>query len=317
MALRSKLLTRLLENWPAKIIALGLAIVIVVLNNLSQIEERFFSVPLELRLSDDVVPAEEYPNRVEIRLRGNEDEVFEIDADSIIAYADFSEHTSDGIFREPIEIERTGSALSVETLEITVDPLTVTVELAEKLVKSIEVVPDIVGFPPPGYELSDYRISPTAVAIEGPRDRIDSVTQVFTEEITLAGRTDDFTESVRLVRADPLIPVPGGTVVDFRALIVESIIQRVYDQIDISVLDLDPALTVVSPIPTGTIRVQGRQLDVDTIEIDRIGLIVDASRITGPGEYRVAVRPQIPPGLVVLSIEPSQIEIVVEAEDTL
>lgn len=317
MALRSKLLTRLLENWPAKIIALGLAIVIVVLNNLSQIEERFFSVPLELRLSDDVVPAEEYPNRVEIRLRGNEDEVFEIDADSIIAYADFSEHTSDGIFREPIEIERTGSALSVETLEITVDPLTVTVELAEKLVKSIEVVPDIVGFPPPGYELSDYRISPTAVAIEGPRDRIDSVTQVFTEEITLAGRTDDFTESVRLVRADPLIRFPGGTVVDFRALIVESIIQRVYDQIDISVLDLDPALTVVSPIPTGTIRVQGRQLDVDTIEIDRIGLIVDASRITGPGEYRVAVRPQIPPGLVVLSIEPSQIEIVVEAEDTL
>lgn len=314
MALRSKLLTRLLDNWPAKIIALGLAIVIVVLNNLSQVEERFFSVPLELRLSDEVVPAEEYPTRVEVRLRGTEDGIFEIEVDSIVAYADFTAHTSDGIFREPIEIERTGSALSVEALEISVDPLTVTVQLAEKLVKSVEVVPDIIGFPPPGYELSDYRISPTAVAIEGPRDRIDGVTQVFTEEISLAGRTDDFTESVRLVRSDPLIRFPGGTVVDFRALIVESVVQRVYEQIDITVLDLDPSLTVVSPIPTGTIRVQGRQLDVDTIDVGRIGLIVDASRITGPGEYRVAVRPQIPPGLVVLSIEPSQIGIVVDAE---
>lgn len=314
MAPKSKLPARLVENWPAKIIALGLAIVVVVLNNLSQIEERFFSVPLDLRLNENVVPAQEYPSRVQIRVRGNEEQIFALGEDDIIAYADFTDHASDGMFREPVEIERAGRALDVEALEITVDPLNVTVTLAEKLVKSVEVVPNIVGFPPPGYELSDYRISPTAVAIEGPRDRIDLVTQVFTEEISLAGRTNDFSESVRLVRSDPLIRFPGGTVVDFRALITESVIQRVYEPVDITILDLAAELTVVSPIPTGTIRVQGRQLDLDTIDSERIGLIIDASRIAAPGEYRVAVRPQIPSGLVVLGIEPSQIEIVVEAE---
>ncbi|MFP4549369.1 MAG: YbbR-like domain-containing protein [Spirochaetales bacterium] len=315
MSAKSRFWGRAIENWPAKIIALGLAIVVVILNNLSQVGERDFIVPLELRLSESVVPGEEYPNRVRIRLRGNEDEIFEIEENDILAYADFSEHATDGLYREPILIERRGTALDAEALEITIEPMNVTVQLAEKLVKSVEIAANIVGFPPPGYELSDYRISPTNVTIEGPRSRIDNVTQVLTEAIDLSGRTDDFTESIRLTRPDPLVRFPGGTVVDFRALIAESVVQRVYDSVDISVLDLDPSLTVSSPIPSGLIRVQGRQLDLDTVASDRIGLVVDASRITEPGTYQVAVRPQIPPGLVVLSIQPSQIEITVDGED--
>jgi YbbR domain-containing protein len=303
-----------MDNWPAKIIALGLAIVVVILNNLSQVGEREFSVPLELRLSDAVVPGEEYPTRVRIKLRGNEDEIFEVEEDDIRAYADFSDHQSDGVFREAIQIERSGAAADIEALEVTVEPINVTVALAEKLIKSVEVEANIVGFPPPGYELSDYRLSPTNVTIEGPRSRIDEINQVLTEAIDLSGRTDDFTESIRLARPDQLVRLPGGTVVDFRALIVESVIQRVYEPVDISILDLQPGLTVTSPIPTGSIRVQGRQLDLDSIAADRIGLVVDASRITRAGEYQVAVRPQIPPGLVVLSIQPSQIEVTVEEE---
>jgi YbbR domain-containing protein len=311
----SKFWGRAMENWPAKIIALGLAIVVVILNNLSEVGERYFLVPLDLRLSDSVVPGEEFTNRVRVRLRGDEDQIFEIEEDDISAYADFSEHTTDGVYREPILIERTGTALDVEALEITVEPINVTVQLAEKLVKSVEVAANIVGFPPPGYELSDYRISPTNVTIEGPRSRIDDISQVLTEAIDLSGRTDDFTESIRLTRPDPLVRFPGGIVVDFRALIAESVVQRVYEPVDISVLDLDPGLTVGSPIPSGSIRVQGRQLDLDTVAVDRIGLVVDASRISEPGTYQVAVRPQIPPGLVVLSVEPSQIEITVVAEE--
>ncbi|MFP4378470.1 MAG: YbbR-like domain-containing protein, partial [Spirochaetales bacterium] len=255
MSAKSRFWGRAIENWPAKIIALGLAIVVVILNNLSQVGERDFIVPLELRLSESVVPGEEYPNRVRIRLRGNEDEIFEIEENDILAYADFSEHATDGLYREPILIERRGTALDAEALEITIEPMNVTVQLAEKLVKSVEIAANIVGFPPPGYELSDYRISPTNVTIEGPRSRIDNVTQVLTEAIDLSGRTDDFTESIRLTRPDPLVRFPGGTVVDFRALIAESVVQRVYDSVDISVLDLDPSLTVSSPIPSGLIRV--------------------------------------------------------------
>ena len=71
MALGSEVVRRVLENWPAKVIALGIAIVIVLFNDLADVSERYFSVPLQLRLAGSVVPGAEYTNRVRVRLRGD------------------------------------------------------------------------------------------------------------------------------------------------------------------------------------------------------------------------------------------------------
>ena len=312
---RSKIVESMLDNWPAKIIALGLAVIVVLFNNLSRVSERTFSVPLTLRIDESLVPGEEYQNRVRVRIRGDESQIFEVSEDDLIAVADFSRHTAEGVFRAPIEIVRRASALELGALEISVEPLYVTVSLAEKLVRSVEVVPNIAGFPPSGYELRDYRVLPTAVTIEGPRSAVDDVRQILTEEIGLAGRTRDFTESVRLRRPNPLVDLPGGLIVEFRALIAEAVIQRSFDPVAITLMDLDPSLVVSGRLPTGALRVQGRQLDLDAITPDQIGLIVDASRVAAPGTYTLAVRPQIPQGLVVLSIEPAQIEVIVVRED--
>ncbi len=305
------LFRRLVENWPAKIIALGLAILVVLLNDLATVTERHFSVPLQLRLAESVVPGAEYPNRVRVRIRGDEERIFDVREEDVIAYADFSDHTSEGVFRAPVTVERTGTALELEALEITVEPLYVTVTLEEKLSRSLEVVPNIVGFPPPGYELSDYRVSPTTVDVVGPRSRIEDVNQVVTEAVSLAGRTSDFSERVRLVRPDPLVSFPGGNIVDFRALIVETVVQQTFEDVEIAVVDLDPQLSHEADRTTGSIRVQGKQLDLESVPSARIGLFVDAGGIRAPGIYTLPVRPQIPGGILVLSIEPARIELTV------
>ncbi|TVQ18156.1 MAG: YbbR-like domain-containing protein, partial [Spirochaetaceae bacterium] len=265
MAPRSKLVESILDNWPAKIIALGLAVVVVLFNNLARVSERTFSVPLTLRVDESLVPGEEFQNRVRVRIRGDESQIFNVSEDDLTAVADFTRHTAEGVFRAPIEIVRRGSALESGALEISVEPLHVTVSLAEKLVRSVEVVPSITGFPPAGYELRDYRVLPTAVTIEGPSSAVADVVQVLTEEIALAGRTRDFTESVRLRRPHPLVDLPGGLIVEFRALIAESVVQRSFDPVAITLLDLDPSLVVAGPLPNGALRVQGRQLDLDAI----------------------------------------------------
>ncbi|MFW6293383.1 MAG: YbbR-like domain-containing protein [Spirochaetota bacterium] len=312
MASRSELVRRALENWPAKIIALGIAIVIVLFNDLADVSERYFSVPLELRLDGDVVPGAEHTNRIRVELRGEESQIFEVLEEDIVAYADFTEHTTEGVFRAPVEVQRTGSALDMEALEISVEPANVTVTLEEKLVRSLEVVPDIAGFPPPGYELSDYRVSPTTVGVEGPRSRVEGLTQILTEEINMTSRTSDFSERVRLARPDPLVDFPGGSIVDFRALIVETVVQTSFEGVEISIVDLADDLVVVSDVPTGTIRVQGKQLDLEDVPRERIGLFVDAGGVDTPGLYALPVRPQIPGGILVLGIDPARIEITVE-----
>ncbi len=305
------LVRRLLENWPAKIIALGLAILVVLLNDLATVAERHFSVPLQLRLAESVVPGAEYPNRVRVRIRGDEQRIFDVREEDLIAYADFTEHADEGVFRAPVAIERTGTALDLEALEITVEPLYVTVTLEEKLTRSLEVVPNIVGFPPPGYELSDYRISPTTVDVVGPRNRLEDVERIVTEAVNLTGRTSGFSERVRLVRPDPLVEFPGGNIVDFRVLIVETIVQETFDDVEIAIVDLDPELSYEADRTTGSIRVQGKQLDVEGVPSDRVGLFVDAGGIAAPGTFTLPVRPQIPGGILVLSIEPARIELTV------
>lgn len=311
MASRSDFLSRLLENWPAKIIAFGVALLIVLLNGLADVGERFIVIPLELDLPETLVPGEEFTGRVRVELRGAQDRIFDVVEDDIHAVADFTAFESEGVYRAPIEVRRAGTATELDALEISVEPTQVTVTLEERLVQSVEVTPNITGFPPAGYELSDYRISPTRVDVVGPRSRVEPLTQVLTEEIGLTGRERDFTESVRLSRPDPLIEFPGGDIVDFRALIVETVVQTSYEGVEIAIVDLDPGLAVVSSVPTGTLRAQGRQLDVEDVPAGRIGLFVDAAGIDEPGTYVLPVRPQIPGGIVVLSIEPSRIELVV------
>lgn len=309
MASRSEFLRRLLDNWPAKIIAVGIAIVVVLLNNLADVGERSFTVPLELELPEAFVPGQEFTSRVRVRLRGDEDEIFTVLEEDIGAFADFTSRASEGDFRAPITIRRSGAAVDIDALEITVEPEQVTLTLEERATRSLEIVPNITGFPPSGYELSDYRISPTAVNVVGPRSRIEPVTQILTEEISLDGRSDDFTERIRLARPDPLISFPGGEVVEFRALIIETVLQTTFADVEIAIVDLDPSLVVVSGVQTGSIRAQGRQLDVESVPDARIGLFVDAAGITQPGTYALPVRPQIPGGILVLSIDPARVQL--------
>jgi YbbR domain-containing protein len=314
LASRGKVLKSLLANWPAKIIALGIAVVIVLFNDLARTDERYFSVRLEIEVADTVMPGEEYPNRARIRLRGNEDEIFAVAEEDIVAVADFTAHTTEGTFRAPVEVRRSGSALEIEALEITVEPLNVVVTLEEKLVTSLDVVPNIVGFPPVGYELSDYLLSPTTVNVEGPRSQMEGVVQVLTEEIDLTGRTEDFSERVRLSKPSPLVAFPGGDVVDFRALIVETRIQSVFERIPVEVVDLNPRLRVVDPVGPATIRVQGKQLDLQGIPASRIGAYVDASGIGESGVYELPTVAQVPSAIVVLSIDPSTVQLSVVEE---
>ena len=312
MASKNRLGRRLLENWPAKVIALAVAVVVVLLNNVAGVGERYFSIPLELQLSESLVPGEPYSNRVRVTLRGDEEEIFRVLEDDVIAYANFTVHNRDGVYRAPVALRKVGTALDVEALEISVEPLTITVTLEEKLISSIEVVPNLIGFPPRGYELTDYRLSPTQVAVVGPRSRVEGLSSILTEEIGLAGREGDFSERIRLEKPDELVDFPGGDVVDFRALITETVIQSVFEGVEITIVDLDPAFRLTSGLPTGTIRVQGKQLDLEGIPDARVSIVVDASIVNQPGTYELPTRPQIPSGILVLGIDPARIELTIE-----
>ena len=307
--MNNRILKRILNNWPAKIIALAVAIFVVIYNDARRLEERFFSVPLDIVVSDTLILASEVTDGVRIGLRGEPDSIFSVRENDIRAYVDFSSHRSEGNFRGPIRIERRGIAASMEPLEVTVEPFEVTVDLERREQRSVTITPITSGFPPPGYRHLSSRATPERVLIEGPRSLVEGVDEIRTEDIDLTGRQEDFAVSVRLVRPDPLVNFPGGDVVDVQGMIEETVIRRRFEDIEIILLGLDPSLDPAVTLPGGNILGQGRQNEIDAVRSDQARLVVNASEVTAPGSYELPVRPELPLGILVLQYEPQTIEI--------
>jgi hypothetical protein len=63
-------ISKLLENWPAKVISLVVAIFIMFLYNLTRLDQRLITVPLNISEGRSYVPATEYPKTVRVTIRG-------------------------------------------------------------------------------------------------------------------------------------------------------------------------------------------------------------------------------------------------------
>jgi len=159
---------RLVDNWPVKILSLFAAIVLFALYNINTLEERFFTIPLDILINDNFVSTDNTVEKVRIRIRGNQEEVYSVLEEDVEAYIDLKSKTTEGEFQAPILIRKKGSALNIKNLEINVDPIYARTHLEKKLTRSIPVQPKLNGFPLVGYEMEKYFISPSAVTVTGP-----------------------------------------------------------------------------------------------------------------------------------------------------
>ncbi len=297
----------LFANWPAKIISLTAAVVLSMFYRINSMEERFFSVPLSLEPPQGLALADPYPKSVRITLRGDADSIFSVLEEDIEVFADFGKFKSEGKYRISLHVDRKGSALNIEPLEIRVEPAEIKVTLEQKLEKSLEIVPSIKGNPAHGYELVQYSVTPNMVEIAGPRSKVQRINSLTVEDIDLTGRTEDFLVTVRIIQDNSLIQFPKGAAVEFRGVIRAAEIIKTFEPIDIISLDLSPKLRLADPLPEGSIKLQGSQVSVESMDPGQLRLVLDCSAITDPGEYLLNPVPDIPAGYVVLKYEPQEL----------
>jgi len=309
------LLARTFKNWPAKILSLAAAVLLLVYHDITRLEERFLTVPLELELSADQVPASTYPRQVRLRVRGDSEQVFRVVEDDFRAFLDLRRFSTDGEYTAPVQINRTRTAEGSGALEVTAEPDVVVIRLEERLLKSLEVVPRTSGFPPSGYELVQLMMTPSSVEVEGPRSILEEIRTVYTEDVDISNRKEPFTERIRLVRPDPLILFHGGDIVEIRGIIEEAVVLQTFEPVELIVMGLSSDLFIDQDIPTGLIRVQAKQIDVEQSGPGDVQLTVDASVVTEEGTIRLPVRPVVPPGFVVLRYEPTSVQLNVREQE--
>ena len=206
------------HNWFLKIVSLILATMLwmAVSNEASSeigldVPLEYGNIPAQLEITGDMT------NTVQVRLRGSSNVIKEISAKDIATTIDLSKM-------------RTGEkivALSPQNVQapfgaevIRVNPSSVRFSLERTLAKTVPIVPTILGQPSDGYEIGQVLVSPSAIGVEGPESRVDTLSSIATVPIRLDRRQSHIEQTADLDVPDPQIrlqhPSPVNVKIEIR-----------------------------------------------------------------------------------------------------
>ena len=304
-----KLINRIAENWAAKALSVAIALLLFVFHRMNTLATRPLSVPLLVQTDAELVPASLYPRNVRVILRGDDNGIKSIADNDITAYVDLSRYKTKGWHRSPVQIRKEGTALGVEPLEITVNPLEISVLLDLNVSKTVPLLVDIQGRPASGFELMDHSLSSRDVTVSGPQDILESVTELRTEHVDLQGRTGDFSTVVNIINTNSFINMRGNGIVEFKGIIRPAIRVRNIEGIPIALRNLNPDFMAFTGGVTGSIGLEGDQNSLFAFSPKEGFFSVDCSGLAGPGTYALPVEVDLPGGFILIRQEPVELSL--------
>ena len=219
ISINRKLLEKITEKWPVKVLSVAAALILSVFHRMNTLETRFFSAPLGIEAHETLVPANIFTQVIRVSIRGEANNIYPILEEDIETFIDLKRYTNEGNYRIPVQVRRKGSALGVDALEISVDPIEIPVRLEQRLSRNINISPVFRGSVAQGYELTSQSVVPAVVIAEGPRRSIEALHEFYTGIIDLEGRYEDFSIIVNIINDDPFIVIHGNRMVEYRGTI--------------------------------------------------------------------------------------------------
>jgi YbbR domain-containing protein len=195
----------------------------------------------------------------------------------------------------------------------TIQPPLVTAQLPVRegiIAKVVPVVPSVTGAPPPPRVVSSISTDPATVTLQGPGLTLENVTAVPTAPIDLRAVRADFRRPVPL-------QIPQG---------VTSSVQQVQVAVTLGGASLSTTLHGVpvhivgvrrgvtsKVVPSAVdVQIEGPTDVVARLTPQSIHLVVDAGG-RGAGRYRVTPQAQLPSGVRVLNLHPTQVLVILSA----
>jgi hypothetical protein len=307
----NKILIKVADNWVAKVLSVFLAIVIFVFHWMTTMESRFFLTPLIVELPAHLVPSSPYTRMIRVSLRGDADNIMPILEDDVEAYIDLGSIDAPGSFRAPVQIRKKGSAVGVEPLEISFNPIEIELELDQKSSKYVPLTANIQGSLESGYDLVSHSLTPTEVVLDGPAKLLGQVAELYTDTIDLDGRNADFSVMVSILNRDPLLTIRGNGMTEFRGFVRSRVAVRNFSSLPIALEGLNELFVPDPGIILGNVRISGPQAELDAFVPPQAFLSADCSGITGEGVYTLPVKVNLPPLLNLERGEPREITLAV------
>jgi len=165
------------------------------------------NIPADLEISGDTT------NMVQVRLRGSSNVIRDVTAKNVSTTIDLSK----------MRMGEKIVALSPQNVQvpfgaevIRVNPSTVRFSLERTVVKSVPIVPVVLGQPAEGYEVHEVRLNPGTVQVEGPESRLNTMMSIATVPVRIDGKQSTIEQTADLDVPDPQIRLQRPSPVSIR-----------------------------------------------------------------------------------------------------
>ena len=304
-----KLIAKVLDNWPAKVLSLTLAIVLFVFHRMSSLEERFFSVPLKIERREALMPSSTYPRMIRVSLRGEANSIYPIMEDDIEVFVDMEMFTAPGRYNVPVQWRKKGTAQESELIQVKVDPMELAISLDHKISKFVPLEANLRGQVEPGFTMTSYSLNPAQIIIDGPAELMGGIFELYTDPVDLDGRSADFSATVNILNSDPLIVLRGTGTAEFLGKINQIIPVRNIINVPIAITGIMDGLNGELDVKTANIHLEGENHnEVQNFIPPPDFLSVDCSGISESGTYVLRVIAGTS-GNIKFRIDPEEIKI--------
>ncbi|GHV82867.1 hypothetical protein AGMMS50212_02070 [Spirochaetia bacterium] len=303
-----KIIEKVSQNWPAKVISLVLAIFLFEFHHIDASSEKTLNKKLTIHNSQELTLAKQIGlQNIKLTVSGNKEDVDSSTEDDFEVFIDLEEYKTIGHQSARVQLLKTGNA---QGISINLDPKVIEIELDRIKRKSLPVIPKIEGQAAKGYSIVSEHITPSHVIVQGPESLVDKISSLDTEPIDLEGSRVDIYKVVTIVTPEPLIVLVGSSQAAFNAVIGSvNTATRQFGNLIINAVNIPNGFSVELDVKTVTVTLDGIESELSEILLDGNFLTVDCSGINDEGEYDLPVSIMLPDSVKLVSVFPETVSV--------
>ena len=183
---KKRLLDKILDNWPAKVICLIIAIFLYFFHQASLIDSKTFVIPLQIIEDGMVMHVGNVPDSVSIVVRAGDETIKSVLPTDISASVSLKKKKKKGTYKLPVKITLSESLMEYDPFEVKLKDDSITIDVDTKAIKYVPLAPSIVGEVAHGYEIESISMSPSTVEIAGPQSILDATEQIYTTRLNVS-----------------------------------------------------------------------------------------------------------------------------------
>jgi len=304
------------SNFGKKTLAVFIAVILWFVANVEFDVEK--SVDVKVKYADldpDLIITNKPPEQINLRLSGPRSQLSSISNSNLVVNLDLGDVKS-GVSKFEIQVSQINLPREVDIVSIS--PAEVTLNIDEKMTKTINVEPNI-SEPDKGYRIvGEPIVYPNKVKIRGPKIIVSDLEKMETNPISITGEKSKFSIQVPLQSPSSLIQIIGPELVRVTVNIEEITLQKEFRDVDIGVRNFHKKNYSISGESKTDLVFEGPYSLINELKSNDIEVYIDGNNLNSlkPGTYKLKVMVDYPNSSTVnlLKQSPENVNVVIKKD---